>query len=104
MHLLSVAPRILVEAALWQSVPSRWVRFGPTVPVVPAAARVWHEAQPPTPVKTAFPSAALAAAPELELELVELAAPVDELAVEPGTPGWAARGGGYPICGFAFLL
>ena len=35
------------------------LRLGPTVPVVPAAASVWHEPQPPTPVKIAFPTAAV---------------------------------------------
>ena len=33
------------------------LRLGPTVPVVPAAASVWHDPQPPTPVKICFPTA-----------------------------------------------
>jgi hypothetical protein len=36
-------------------------RFGPVVPVAPAAARVWQELQPEDPVKIALPAAMLAA-------------------------------------------
>ena len=41
-------------------------RFGPTVPVVPAAASVWQLPQPAEPVNTALPAAALVLEDELE--------------------------------------
>src|SRR4051812_19347311 len=72
-------------------------RFGPTVPVVPAAASVWQLPQPADPVNTAFPAAALVCEAELEglLELELLAA----APAAPGTPGWAALDGGVPTGG-----
>src|SRR5690242_3382552 len=73
-------------------------RFGPTVPVVPAAASAWQLPQPAEPVNTAFPAAALvceAVLDPLELELLELAAAL----AAPGTPGCAALGGGVPTGG-----
>src|SRR5437763_1458520 len=57
MHLSSVAPLTFFDCGLAQSLFRRVSRLGPTVPVVPAAASVWHEPQPPIPVKTAFPAA-----------------------------------------------
>src|SRR5579884_1533549 len=57
MHRLNVVPRIRWEAAVAQSLFRRTPRFGPTVPVVPAAASVWHEPQPPGPVNTCLPEA-----------------------------------------------
>src|SRR6476660_2130239 len=70
-------------------------RFGPTVPVVPAAASVWQLPQPAEPVNTAFPAAALVCEAEL-LEPEELLAAA---LAAPGTPGWAALGGGVPTGG-----
>src|SRR5919204_1029852 len=43
--------------------PARLSRFGPTVPLVPAAARVWQLPQPALPVKTVLPLAAFPVAP-----------------------------------------
>ena len=57
MHAFSVVPRIFWEAGRAQSDFSLVSRLGPTVPVAPAAARVWHEAQVPTPVKICLPAA-----------------------------------------------
>src|SRR5579862_5171144 len=94
MHCVSDLPRIFIEAALAQSLPRRIVRFGPTVPVAPAAASVWQLLQVPTPVKIALPAAALLAAEEV-LEVGALG----ELADEPGIPGCAAVGGGTPTGG-----
>src|SRR5436309_15906727 len=37
MHASSVAPRIFLEAGSAQSLFKRWSRFGPAVPLVPAA-------------------------------------------------------------------
>jgi hypothetical protein len=34
-------------------------RFGPIVPLEPAAVKVWHPAQPAEPVKTVLPAATL---------------------------------------------
>ena len=59
-------------------------RFGPTVPVVAAAASVWQLPQPAEPVKTAFPAAALVCEAELE-ELLELE-PLAAALAAPGTP------------------
>jgi hypothetical protein len=68
MHLLSVLPRALIDAAVAQSLLSRCVRLGPTVPVVPAAPSVWQLPHPPAPVNSALPAAAVAVELELELE------------------------------------
>src|SRR5215470_11484353 len=75
-------------------------RFGPTVPVVPAAASVWQLPQPADPVNTALPAAALVCEAELEVEPLELelVEPAAALAA-PGTPGWTAFGGGVPTGG-----
>ena len=61
-------------------------RFGPTVPVVPAAASVWQLPQPADPVKTALPAAALVCEAEL-LELLEPEALLAAALAAPGTPG-----------------
>jgi hypothetical protein len=53
-------------------------RFGPTVPLVPAAASVWHV--PHEPVNTVFPAAADAAPPDAVVDGVELALVVDFVA------------------------
>src|SRR5437588_11902734 len=99
MHWVSVAPLIFFDAALEQSVASLTSRFGPTVPVAPAAASVWQPLQPEVPANTALP--ADAAEVELVLELDEdvvlvLGAGLPEA---PGIPGWAAFGGGDPTAG-----
>src|ERR671937_2180176 len=82
-------------------------RFGPTVPVVPAAASVWHDPQPADPVNTALPAAGLVAelAP-LEAPGPAFAAPdpsdpppVGDDGAAPGTPAWLAEGGGVPTGG-----
>src|SRR5436305_1215705 len=57
MHLGSVAPRTFLEAGSAQSLAKFLVRFGPTVPVVPAAASTWQEPQPPGPTNTCLPAA-----------------------------------------------
>jgi hypothetical protein len=83
-------------------------RFGPTVPVAPAAASVWQELQPAEPVKIALPAAALLAA----LPDVVLVAPPEDCepledgegcAVPPpaGAPFGIADGGEAPIGGAA---
>lgn len=102
MHWSSDAPRTFLEAALAQSVRSLTSRFGPMVPVAPAAASVWHELQVPTPLKTALP-AALAAPDGLGdgLGLGGGALAVGALGWVPGTPGWFSPGGGVPIGGGA---
>src|SRR5262249_39206397 len=41
-------------------------RFGPTVPVAPAAASVWQPAQPAVPVKTVLPAAGSPVTPPLD--------------------------------------
>src|SRR5689334_12487326 len=74
-------------------------RFGPTVPVVPAAASVWQLPQPADPVKTAFPAAALVCDAELPPELVPLVLLELPALPAPGTPGWTALGGGVPTGG-----
>ena len=101
MQAVSEAPRLVFEAAVAQSLFSRISRLGPTVPVAPAAASVWHEAHP-ADANTVFPAAAVEPpdeddAPEVELleldedeaELLELDAAELELDVlaAPGTPG-----------------
>ena len=110
MHCVSVAPRIRFDAGEEQSVRSLTSRFGPTVPVAPAAASVWHPLHPAEPVNTAFPAdAAPAEELEPELELDEFVLALDELdaaalatlAAAPGTPGCTAFGGGVPSGGFA---
>src|SRR5947209_7116936 len=85
---------------------TRTPRFGPTVPVAPAAARVWQLPQPADPVNTALPAAALVCEAEpLELEPLEpepdepdAAAPA-AAAPAPGTPACTALGGGVPTGG-----
>src|SRR5579863_5626872 len=61
MHFWSVEPRFGIDAGLAQSLFRRVPRFGPAVPVVPAAASVWHEPQPAPvgggPAKTFLPDA-----------------------------------------------
>ena len=57
MHSCRVAPRIFFDCGEAQLVRRSLSRFGPTVPVVPAAASVWQLPQPPTPVNTALPAA-----------------------------------------------
>ena len=57
MHFSSVAPRTCIDSGVAQSLLSRMSRLGPTVPVVPAAASVWQEPHPPTPVKIVLPTA-----------------------------------------------
>src|ERR1700722_16452451 len=101
MHSSSVAPRIRFDAAVWQSLRRRWSRFGPIVPVAPAAASVWQEAQPPAPVKTALPAAAVAvleaagALPEAAGAVLARGAPA------PGMPLWSSLGGRLPTGGGA---
>ena len=56
MHFSSVAPRACWDAGAAQAAFSV-LRLGPTVPVVPAAASVWQDPQPPTPVKICLPTA-----------------------------------------------
>src|SRR5436305_5626354 len=108
MHLVRVLPRTAIDFGSAQSLLRRWVRFGPTVPLVPAAARVWQVPQPPGPVKTTFPAAAEPveaepdeAAPE-EAEPEPEAEPDDGAAPPPGMPGCAALGGGVPTGGGPF--
>src|SRR5450755_3105914 len=99
MQASSVAPRTRIEAGLWQSVRRRWSRFGPTVPVEPAAASVWHEAQPPAPRNTALPAAAVAVDDAAGAVLAgEVLA---EAGLEPGT-SWKSLGGRVPRGGGAF--
>jgi hypothetical protein len=70
--------------------------------VAAAAASVWHEAHADEPVNTALPAAVpLAGAPEGAPDFAG-AAPLLDVADAPGTPGWAAFGGGTPIGGVAF--
>src|SRR5579872_6179222 len=59
-HFSNVEPRAAWDAGVAQAA-FKVFRLGPTVPVVPAAASVWHEPQPPTPVKISFPLAAVGA-------------------------------------------
>src|SRR5205814_3264620 len=93
MKALTGIPAFLAEGTI--AVP----RFGPTVPVVPAAASVWQLPQPADPVNTAFPAAALVCEAELE-ELLELELELLAAApAAPGTPGWAALDGGVPTGG-----
>jgi hypothetical protein len=56
MHFSSVVPRACCDAGVAQASFSV-LRFGPIVPVVPAAASVWHDPHPPTPVKICLPTA-----------------------------------------------
>src|SRR6516162_5340534 len=56
MHFSSVVPRTFCEAGEAQAALSV-SRFGPTVPVVPAADSVWHDPHEPTPVKIVLPTA-----------------------------------------------
>src|SRR5436305_946593 len=110
MNCLSGSPRFLASPTT--AVP----RFGPTVPVVPAAASVWHVPQPPGPVKTALPAVAAAdGAPPAEDELVLAVAPgplfapptpsalpaVGADGAAPGSPASPAFGGGVPRGGEA---
>src|SRR5258708_17926 len=102
MHWVSVAPRIFFDVALEQSVRSLTSRFGPTVPVAPAAASVWHPLQPAGPRKTAFPADAPPLAVEGEPEAAaELEGELEAAPAEPGTAGWLDLGGGVPIGGGA---
>lgn len=96
MHAVSAAPRFAFEAAVAQSLFSRMSRFGPTVPVAPAAASVWQAAHPAEANK-ALPAVADEPEPEVD-ELLELDADDVELGVlaAPGTPGWASVGPGTP--------
>src|SRR5580704_85310 len=87
MHSASVLPRTFIEPALAQSLFSRWVKFGPTVPVVPAASSVWQLPQPPGPTKIALPAAGLVADElddPLELEPFELVEPEEAPDPRPG--------------------
>src|SRR5690349_19793738 len=105
MHWLSVPPRIFFDAVLVQSVRSLTSRFGPTVPVAPAAASVWHPLHPAVPVNTAFPAEAELLVVELEeLEPPELEDELEAPAAAPGTPGWLVFGGGVPSGGAAPAL
>ena len=56
MHFSSVVPRTFCDAAVAQAC-FRVFRLGPTVPVVPAADRVWQDPHEPTPVKIVLPTA-----------------------------------------------
>ena len=79
-------------------------RFGPIVPVVPAAASVWQPPQPAEPVNTALPAAALVAELDPELELdpePELEPDARRGGPRPGCPGPIALGGGVPTGGGA---
>src|SRR5579864_2044954 len=102
MHSGTVLPRVFIDAAVAQSLARRIVRFGPTTPVVPAAARVWQLPHVPTPVKIVLPAAA-ALPPAAVVEVDELGAgapPAEPL----GTPGCAALGGGTPSGGGPFAF
>ena len=105
MHSASVLPRIFIDCGVAQSLFSRWVRFGPTVPVVPAAASVWQLPQPPEPVKMALPAAGLVA-DELELERraggAGRGAGSTTSSADARDAGRAALGGGVPTGGGAF--
>ena len=78
MHCSRLAPRAFLDAAVAQSLFSRVSRSGPTVPLAPAAARVWQPPHPAAPTNTALPAAALALAPVPDED-----EPEDELDDEP---------------------
>src|SRR5581483_6520260 len=93
MHCCSDAPRAFWEAGVAQSALSLVSRSGPTVPVEPAAARVWQPLHPAVPVNTVLP----AAAPVLEDEEPDDPELDDELEPEDDPPD------GVPYPGRALL-
>lgn len=89
-----------LEAGLAQSLRSLWSRFGPIVPVAPAAARVWQVLHPDEPVNTTLPA-------DAEAELLEVAlldeVVLEEVALEGSADPTAAFGGGVPTGGGPLL-